>query len=106
MIVELIVVHLKGCEQEKYASRKGAHIKFADECFKSDGCVAKQRELTEPAVVTTVLELHANFMMTVRVHRQFKGNDRGIVDCELGVSWWCRIHIVSTLTDTGDVWII
>lgn len=51
--------------------------------IKRDTCVAEHLELTELAVLSTVLELHADLMLTLRILRQLKSNDRGIVDCEL-----------------------
>jgi hypothetical protein len=54
-----------------------------NETVKRDARVAKHLELTELAVLSTVLELHADLVLTLRVLRQLEGNDRSIVGYEL-----------------------
>jgi hypothetical protein len=70
---------------------------------KRDARVAEHLKLTELAVLSTVLELHADFMMTLRILRQLKGNDRSIVDCELVSVRSAKCHTLLILTSTRNV---
>lgn len=63
-----------------------------NETVKRDARVAKHLELTELAVLGTVLELHADLVLTLRVLRQLEGNDGGIVGCELRSV--CRAELI------------
>jgi hypothetical protein len=76
---------------------------LGNKTIKRDARIAEHLKLTELAVLSTVLELHADLMLTLRILRQLKGNDRSIVHCELVSVCSAKCHTLLILTSTRNV---
>jgi len=74
---------MKLVSKKLYALWRGAYEKFGYETIECDTGIAEHLQLTKFAVLSTVLELQADLVLTLRVLRQFEGNSRSIVRCKM-----------------------